>query len=265
MGQSETQHQANDASVKNNEATTKSKVKKAWYKNVAIWCVLGGVVAVAVVVAVILSMLNKKTYEIIDLKGKTVKTACEVAKSNGWNPYITVWSSGNDYRQGDCYSELVVQDYDYDGGYCWGISSSSSTKKNVCIDVYDNGYTGPDSDASAETEEEVELEENESAIQAETNSGMEQQPQTSSSSNSEWKQFLKDYEAWVDKYVTFMKKYQSATPSDMASMMSEYSSLLTDLTMWSEKTQNMQSGLSGSDLTEYLNALTRISQKLNSF
>lgn len=61
-----------------------------------------------------------------------------------------------------------------------------------------------------------------------------------------------------------MKKYKNASTSDLASMMSEYSSLLSDLTSWSEKAENMQDKLSGDDLIEYINTLSRITQKLSS-
>lgn len=124
-----------------------------------IFCAIEAVLVVFAVIGITKMMPSGSTgggsYEVVDVKGKTVKEACEIIKKNGWeNVYITVWSSSNDYRQGDCYSELEVQDYDYDGGYCWGVSASSKTKKNVCITAYDNGYKGSSSSAEEKDEDE---------------------------------------------------------------------------------------------------------------
>ena len=87
---------------------------------------------------------------------------------------------------------------------------------------------------------------------------------TSSSTSTNWRQLIKDYESWVDDYATFMKKYKDADSSQLSSMMSDYTKLLSEMTEWSDKMEDMEDDLSGSDLTEYLNALTRVTQKLNS-
>lgn len=87
---------------------------------------------------------------------------------------------------------------------------------------------------------------------------------TSSSSSANWKQLIKDYEAWVDDYIAFMKKYKDADSSQLSSMMSDYSKLMSDMSEWSKKMDDMEDELSGNDLTEYLKELTRITQKLNS-
>ena len=74
---------------------------------------------------------------------------------------------------------------------------------------------------------------------------------------------MNDYEAWVDKYVTFMKKYKNASSSDMAAMMSDYTELLNQQKEWTDKLSNLRGELSSSDLTQYLNTLARINQKLS--
>ena len=86
---------------------------------------------------------------------------------------------------------------------------------------------------------------------------------SSSSGSVSWKQLLKEYEDWVDDYVEFMKKYKDADSSDLASMLSDYYALLADMTAWSEKVDNMKDDLTGSDLTDYISELSRITQKLN--
>lgn len=115
--------------------------------------------------------------------------------------------------------------------------------------------------AKAETEAKAKAEAEE---KTKTESSQSNASSNATSSSSEWKQLLKDYEAWVDKYIAFMKKYKNASATELAGMMSEYSSLMSDMTAWSEKVNNMEDNLSGSDLTEYLNTLSRISQKLSS-
>lgn len=164
-----------------------SFLKKIPYKNWKLWAVCSGVLLVLLVVSLITGgfrtmSASNASYEVIDLKGKTISEACEIAKSNGWTPYITIWSSGNDDRQGDCYSNLEVQEFEYDGGYCWGVSESTKTKKNVCITAYDNGYTGPDS--NKDKEDSAADESNSSADSSATNSPSASNAGSSSSSSS---------------------------------------------------------------------------------
>lgn len=159
-----------------------SFLKKIPYKNWKLWAVCSGVLLVLLMVSLITggfrtTSTSNSSYEVIDLKGKTISEACEIAKSNGWIPYVTIWSSGNDDRQGDCYSNLEVQKFEYDSGYCWGASESTKTKKNVCITAYDNGYTGPDS--NKDKQDSATDETNSSVDSSTTNS-----PSASSATNS---------------------------------------------------------------------------------
>lgn len=88
---------------------------------------------------------------------------------------------------------------------------------------------------------------------------------SSSSESLDWKQFLKDYEAWVDSYVEFMKKYKN-NPTD-ASLIAEYGKLLSETAEWAEKSQKYENQLkemSASDLGEYTKSITRILEKISS-
>lgn len=83
------------------------------------------------------------------------------------------------------------------------------------------------------------------------------------SNDEAWRQFLKDYEAWVDKYVEFMKKYKQ-NPTDMT-LLSEYSEFLKQTVEWSEKAEKYENDLKNASpkvLTEYLETLSRISKKI---
>lgn len=82
-------------------------------------------------------------------------------------------------------------------------------------------------------------------------------------SNIEWREFLKEYEEWVDKYIEVLKKYKS-NPSDM-SILSDYTEMMTELTEWSEKADDMQADLenaSPKELAEYSKEVARIATKL---
>lgn len=91
-------------------------------------------------------------------------------------------------------------------------------------------------------------------------------PASPSSENTEaWRQFLKDYEEWTDSYVEFMKKYK-ANPSDM-NLISEYGKFVAETAEWADKAQTYeddlkQDNVSSEIITEYMNTLARITQKI---
>lgn len=269
-------------------------IKKNSYRKWQFWAICGGAIVLAIAA---ISVLNKKTYEEYDVKGLTVKEACEKVRGAGWE--VSSIRKADSSDKTDCYNEKeTISDYYYSKGYrevslYYGEKKTEEQKKSEC-EASGKWYRDNQCKAQEEWENDYKWKEAHSACKKyganayaktltdcyvgsdykgkvdeepkeETTTQPQSQPQSNTnSSSSEWKQFLKDYEAWVDKYVAFMKKYKNASTSDMTSMMSEYSSLLSDLTSWSEKSKNMQSNLSGSDLTEYINTLSRITQKLSS-
>lgn len=86
---------------------------------------------------------------------------------------------------------------------------------------------------------------------------------TESSSSAEWRQFLKEYEEWVDKYIVVYNKYKS-NPTDL-SILSDYTDMAAQLVEWSEKTENVQKELesaSSEELAEYSKELLRIAGKM---
>lgn len=84
---------------------------------------------------------------------------------------------------------------------------------------------------------------------------------TASSLNSQWRQVLSDYEAFMNKYVDFMKKYKNS--SNTSSMLADYSKLMKEYADWTQKIGNMKSDLSGDDLSYYLEVTSRVSKKLS--
>lgn len=83
-----------------------------------------------------------------------------------------------------------------------------------------------------------------------------------STASGGWRQFLKDYEEFVDDYITFMKKYQ-ANPTD-TSLMVDYIDMMTKVSEWSENLDEFGDELNDSaELAEYTKEYMRILAKLN--
>ena len=79
--------------------------------------------------------------------------------------------------------------------------------------------------------------------------------------SAEWKEFLKDYEKWVDDYIAIVKK-QKENPTDLT-ILTEYSKMLTQLSEWSKKSDDVAKSIkSTDDALEYSNEVLRIVGKL---
>lgn len=88
-------------------------------------------------------------------------------------------------------------------------------------------------------------------------------PVQETSDTIEWKEFLSEYEAWVDQYIVMMKKYKE-NPSDLT-LLADYSNMMTEMADWAEKTEKMQVELenaSSAELAEYSAALAKIAAKI---
>lgn len=82
-----------------------------------------------------------------------------------------------------------------------------------------------------------------------------------STSSTDWRQWLKDYETWVDKYIATYQKYKN-NPTD-ASLVSEYTKLAAEASEWAEKANDVKTDLSASDATEFANTYARILEKIS--
>ena len=79
----------------------------------------------------------------------------------------------------------------------------------------------------------------------------------------EIKEFLDAYEACMNEYADFMKKYMSADPMSMIGMMGDYYSILERYTEFVDKIDALdESELTGAELAYYLEVTGRVSQKL---
>ncbi|MBR3870392.1 MAG: hypothetical protein IKJ17_02705 [Clostridia bacterium] len=79
---------------------------------------------------------------------------------------------------------------------------------------------------------------------------------------SEWKKFLKEYESWVDTYVSVTEKY-SENPSD-PTVLADYTNMTNDMVKWQMNADKIAKELSDSEkeLAEYTAELARIVEKL---
>ena len=79
----------------------------------------------------------------------------------------------------------------------------------------------------------------------------------------DWRQFLEEYEAWVDEYIELLKKYND-NPTDM-SILADYTEMMSELAEWSSRTEEVSDELekaSPAELAEYSAELARIASKL---
>jgi hypothetical protein len=75
-----------------------------------------------------------------------------------------------------------------------------------------------------------------------------------------WEKALNEYEAFVDEYVVFMKKF-SANPGD-AALLGEYTSMLERAEKAADSIAEVEDNLSGADLEKFTNRYMKISEKI---
>lgn len=276
------------------------KNTKIDFKNKKVIFPLLGAIAFILVVVIFVVVLNHKSYEEYDLKGLTIKEACEKARSAGWKvDNIHHVESYSDTT--DCYNEkLIVSGYDYwDSGksveilfgkegekkaeceasgkwYRDGRCKSQEEWENdyawknahaACKKYGSSGYAKTLTDCYVGSEYKGPV--NGEAVDNTTNSesSSPEPSNTSSTRNTNdvnWRQVLSEYESWFNKYIDFMVKYKNTTDnSAKMSMLEDYSKLLSEMTEWSEKLDSLKDDMSTSDINEYIQTINRINQRLN--
>ena len=275
--------------VTHNIAGTKKHLQNSKFKiNPKIIAISSAVGLVVLIGVIIVAVINRPSYEEYDLKGLTIKEACEKARGAGWEVDRVVSIEG--YDKTDCYNTgLTVSDYYYysynhSAVIYFGEKKTEEQKKAECEASgkwYRDGYCK----SQEEWENEYQWRAAHSACKkygqeayAKTltecylhgeyvggiNGSSSNKPQSNSSSDSSWKQVLNEYEAWMNEYVDFMIKYRNTTnTSELAAMLSDYSRLMSEMTEWAEKLENLKDDISSSDVTEYIQTMNRINQRLN--
>ena len=159
--------------------------------------------------------------------------------------------------------ELDQINYDIDGGNVFKINDVIDPKLK---DSEENPFA-PDGKVNLNVADENYHQKKEQSTSAtpkpQQSTSATPKPQQSTSNNIEWKEFLEDYEKWVDSYIAIMKKYKK-NPSD-TSILSEYTEAMSDLITWSQKADKVQVDLEDdpSALEEYMKTYSRIIKKLN--
>lgn len=116
-----------------------------------------------------------------------------------------------------------------------------------------------------ENVENADIKPSESVVQVESGDdaiNSENQVVSNETENVEWKQFLKEYNEWVDDYIVLLKKY-NANPTD-ATILSDYTEMMNDLTEWSARADKITKELESSPeaVAEYAAELAKIAEKL---
>ena len=78
-----------------------------------------------------------------------------------------------------------------------------------------------------------------------------------------WREWLTQYEKWVDRYVVVLEKMQK-NPADTAGWLDDYTRMMVEATEWQELAEDAMSDLSGADYTEFFERWTKIIEKLSS-
>ncbi|MBQ5911257.1 MAG: hypothetical protein IIW94_04550 [Clostridia bacterium] len=105
------------------------------------------------------------------------------------------------------------------------------------------------------------LDENESDSEDTATTSSIEESSEETSTDDGWRDFLKEYEEWADKYIAVVKKYKS-NPSDL-SILTEYTSLITELADWTERADDLSNSIVDvKDAAEYSAELVRIAAKI---
>lgn len=299
-GQSVKNKQETDSAKKSNTAFMQ-KIKTIPKKKLGLFVGIGVAVLVVIVAAILIINGNKKSYEQYDLKGLTIKDACEKARGAGWKVDGVYAIEGDDKT--DCYNtSITVTDYDYyeynhSATIYFGKKKTEEEKKAECEasgkwyrdgnckseEEWENDYAWKNAHAAckkygasayaktltdcylgSEYQGPVDGQPAESSSSSAPTSSSSTSTESSSSSSSTWRQILSDYETWMNKYIDFMIKYKNTTDTTaLTSMLSEYSTLVSEMSEWSKKLDDAQDDLSVSDLNEYIQTLNRINQRLS--
>lgn len=76
-----------------------------------------------------------------------------------------------------------------------------------------------------------------------------------------WKDYLVDYEKWVDDYIVVLKKHHE-NPSDL-SILSDYSKMVQETAEWAERSEKIQSDIEDtSEMLEFSSELLKIASKI---
>ena len=184
-----------------------------------------------------------------------VMTACGGSTSE---PILNNSSSGNSVVEGS--GNLSINDEE---------TEDSSSKDEEAKDVSSKNEASEDnsskdkttSDNDEESEDSSSKDEEAKDVSSKNEASEDNSSKDKTTSDDAWRNFLKEYEEWVDKYIAVIKKY-NANPTDL-SILTEYTSLMTELADWTAEADDISDSIVDvEDAAEYSAELIRIAAKL---
>ena len=152
-----------------------------------------------------------------------------------------------DYQKGDDYFYA-----DNESGYHLSLNLDNDNIMSIRLDA-------PDDESEKNEEDQLD-------ITPDASSEESSAPEASGSENDirpEFKEVMDGYEAFVEEYCEFMKKYSEADSSDILAMAADYTKLLNEEVEWSQKINELDNGnLNTAEAAYYLEVTSRATQKM---
>ena len=233
----------------NEQTNNNMKKEKKLYQRWWIWVI--GLIALLIIFRIVSVSVDKaRIKEIPNVMGINYTDAETVLNENGFKVTAVETDAGSILSDG-------IYDRSVKKGEVFKVNNETNpdytyeTTKNKKVTIYyaQNDYTYIETEPTP-------------APSAANDTGNE--TANASAVSADWRQFLDDYENWVDSYIAFMKKYKE-NPTDTA-LISEYAEFAGDTAEWSEKAKQYEDGLknmSPADVTEYTKRIGEILQKFN--
>lgn len=161
-----------------------------------------------------------------------------------------------------CKSKGFTVDYTNMDGYY-----SADNKDGYSLTLsYDEDEKVMDIDLDAPDKDSDDKEETKSTAKkskSKTSSKASSSKASSSGVSSKFKKTMDDYEAFIDKYVAFMKKYKNS--DDIAGKLTEYTDMMSKYNSYEKKIEDIDTdSLSSDDYAYYIEVTGRVAKKLAS-
>ena len=232
---------------------------KKWYQKWWIWVI--GLIFIVIAWNRIGNFINDAmTKDIPNVMGIAYADAEKVLKEQGFRVTAVETDASSVLAQDTFNRSVKAGDVFKINNETNPIYTYGETKnKKVTIYYAKEDYT------CAESEKDTEKEVSAAVVDSKPAAAPAAQTKEPPEGTEAWRQFLKDYEEWTNQYIEFAKKCK-ANPSD-TKLIAEYAKLAGETVKWAEKAQAYEDQLRDEDvsseiITEYINTLARITQKL---
>lgn len=191
--------------------------------------------------------------------GKTsVEDYNNYVKACSDNGFTVDYQKGDDYYYADNNNGYHLS-LRYEGNNVMSIEISAPEETENTT-VKDNSVSTTEAETTAETS--VETSATSTAVAHETEPLQTDAPVISVGIRPEFKEAMDSYEAFYDEYIAFMKKYQTADPMEMLSMLSDYNNFMEKMDDWTDKLDKLEDDMNDEELAYYLEVTERVSKKM---